>query len=405
MKTPLPALAALCLPLCLSALAPRPACGQELLDQLGELLTVSAFRDQVRAKLGGLSDTEAYYFERPAPGLADTTNRALFNPRLSLFLDVQVGPSVYAFAQARLDRGFDPSDHGAQLRLDEYALRYTPWEDGRLSVQVGKAAAVFGTWTGRHLSWDNPFVNPPLPYDNTTAAADQEVVENRRELGRFDAEEKYEYLPVVWSAAYTTGLTISGRRGKFDYAAEIKNAALSSRPESWDATRIGFDHPSLNARLAYRPSLAWTLGLSAGEGAYLRPEARPDLPSGRGIGDYRQYVLGQDVSFAVGRWQVWAEAMESRFELPRFGNLDTFSYYVEARYKFTPQLFGALRWNQQATADIPGQAASRDSRRVDVAGTYRFTEHMQIKLQYSFLDGDEISGEGSTAAAQFTVRF
>ena len=47
--------------------------------------------------------------------------------------------------------------------MDEYALRFTPWKDGRLNVQIGKAATVFGTWTGRHLSWENPFVNAPLP--------------------------------------------------------------------------------------------------------------------------------------------------------------------------------------------------------------------------------------------------
>ena len=77
-------------------------------------------------------------------------------------------------------------------------------------------------------------------------------------------------------------------------------------------------------------------------------EAEPTLPPGRDIGDYREFVLGQDVSFAWRHLQLWAEFYEARFEVPRVGNADTFAYYyIEAKYKFTPQLFGAIRWNQQ----------------------------------------------------------
>jgi hypothetical protein len=38
--------------------------------------------------------------------------------------------------------------------------------------------------------------------------------------------------------------------------------------------------------------------------------------------------------------QLWAEFYEARFEV-RIGNADTFSYYLEAKYKITSQLFGA----------------------------------------------------------------
>src|SRR6516165_2105078 len=112
------------------------------LDQLDTALTISAFQDNLRARLSGTLDLEFYNFEQPAPGLIDSKSNNLFNPRLTLFLDAQAGSQFYFFAQARLDRGFDPSNHGAQIRLDEYALRMTPWEDGRLTVQIGKFATV-----------------------------------------------------------------------------------------------------------------------------------------------------------------------------------------------------------------------------------------------------------------------
>src|SRR5947207_10160006 len=82
-------------------------------------------------------------------------------------------------------------------------------------------------------------------------------------------------------------------------------------------------------------------------GPYLQSQASSTLPRNGDIEDYRELLLGQDISFAWHHWQLWAEFYETRFEVPRIGNADIFAYYLEAKYKFTPQLFGALRWNQQ----------------------------------------------------------
>ena len=75
------------------------------------------------------------------------------------------------------------------------------------------------------------------------------------------------------------------------------------------------------------------------------------LPRGTSFGDYRQFLLGQDISFALHHLQLWAEFYEVRFQVPRIGDVDTFAYYLEAKYKFTPQFFAALRWNQQLFSD------------------------------------------------------
>jgi hypothetical protein len=384
----------------------------DFFDQLDTALTISAFQDNLRARLSGTLDLEIYHFEQPAPGLIDSQIDTLFNPRLTLFLDAQVGSQIYFFAQSRLDRGFDPSDNGAQIRLDEYALRVTPWDDGRLTVQIGKFATVVGNWVPRHLSWENPFVNAPLVYENVTPIRDKSAP-----LSLFDFiygpyyYKKYAFNPVIWGPSYASGISVSGRLDRFDYAVEMKNASLSSRPESWSVTENGFEDPTVSARVGFRPNEAWNFGFSASEGTYFRDEAEPTLPPGRDIGDYREFVLGQDASFAWHHLQVWTEFYEARFEVPRAGNADTFAYYVEAKYKFTPQFFGAIRWNQQlfdSVTDPSGQSIrwGQNLGRIDVAAAYRFTPHMQLKLQYGFQH--ETTGPGDDnhlLAAQFTVRF
>ena len=410
--------------LLLLAHAPVMTAADDDIERLQDFLTVSAFDGACRVRLSGTIDLEGYQLQQPPPGLLYTGRDQLFNPRLTLFLDAQLGSHVYAFVQSRIDRGFDPGDGDAQIRLDEYAVRVTPWDDGRFSLQIGKFASVAGNWAQRHLTWDNPFITAPVPYENLTGIWDIAAPEGPSELlywahvptGGVSTfgdgySDKILRNPIVWGPSYATGLSVAGRLGRFDYAAEVKNTSLSSRPEAWDATAVGFDHPTFTGRLGYRPNQMWNLGFSASSGAYLLPEAAPTVPAGRSIGDYHEQVLAQDVSFEWHHFQLWAEFYAARFEVPHLGHADSFAYYVEAKYKFTPQLFGALRWNQQVFATIPDGAGGdipwgNDLWRVDAAVGYRFTPHTQLKLQYSFQHEDHAARDlTSLVAAQFTLRF
>lgn len=365
-----------------------------------------------RSDISGLLDLEGYYVDQHPPGLL-FGDISFFNPRLSLFLDVRLGQHWYIGLQGRGDRGFDPkSMPNGQGRLDEYFVRYTPFDDSRLNFQAGKFAMVFGNWVNRHYSWDNPLINAPLPYEYVTTVSDGNTVYgtflNRRGL----VDNKAKWLPVIWGPSYASGGSVFGSIRKFDYAFEIKNASISSRPSVWDATQLGWSNPTLTTRLGYRPDEAWNLGVSASGGAYLLPSAQGSLPSGASISDYRQYSIGQDASYEWHHWQFWEETIASRFQIPDVGNGDTLAYYLEAKYKITTHLFWAERWNQQFFGTVPtgsgNQRAAWDNDvwRIDNALGYRFNRHLQAKLQYSFshLHGDQQQGE-QLVAAQVTAKF
>jgi hypothetical protein len=93
------------------------------------------------------------------------------------------------------------------------------------------------------------------------------------------------------------------------------------------------------------------------------------------------------------------------------GEVRTLAGYAEARYKFTPQFFGALRWNRQLFSTVPDGTGGfvrwgRDLWRIDLAPGYRFSAHTQLKLQYSLQHEDRAARNLShTLAAQYTVRF
>lgn len=396
----------------------------DFFDRLDETLTINAFDGRVRAQFRGLLDFEVYHLDGPVPSLLYSDDDWLQNPRLSLFLDAQIGPYVYVFAQARVDRGYDPNDGDIEVRADEYALRVSPWQDGRFNLQIGKFATVVGNWVAHHHSWENPFITAPLPYENVVGLWDSVAPDStstvlgwahvRTYRGDFSGDEQLDKkmrIPIIWGPSYASGLSVFGRIGKFDYAAEIKNAALSSRPDSWDATQTGWQYPTFSGRVGFRPNEMWSFGLSASNGAYLQPESEPSLAPGHSLDDYREIVIGQDIGFAWHHFQIWAESYEVRFKLPNIGDVDTWAYYIEAKYKITSQLYCALRWNQQVFSDVRDARHNitpwgRDVWEIDSALGYRFTAHTQLKLQYTLQHEDSGPREyGHLIATQFTVRF
>ena len=393
--------------------------GADLLDRVNDALSIRDPQSHFQLQLSGLIDFEGYFIDQRAPGLIETDDSFLFNPRVSLFLDAQWTSHWYFFGQLRIDRGFDPSDQGAQVRLDEYFLRYTPLDHPWISFQVGKFATVVGNWTSRHLSWDNPFINAPLPYENVTGIWDSAAPDDVDDLfawghvGEYDSgdySDKYLRLPIIWGPSYASGFAVLGTIEKFDYALELKNSALASRPESWDVTNVGLEDPTFSGRVGFRPNEMWNFGFSGSAGPYLQSQAGSTLPRNGDIDDYRELLLGQDISFAWHHWQFWAEFYETRFEVPRIGHADVFSYYLETKYKFTPQLFGAVRWNQQVfgTVNDDGKQVQwgNDVWRVDAAVGYRFTNYLQGKLQYSFTRTDsKIQVGEQLIATQFTIKF
>jgi hypothetical protein len=386
-----------------------------VLDKVDESLHVQSSNGFYRTDLNVLLDLEAYYIDRNPPGLLFPTHD-FFNPRLSLYLDTRLGKHFYSLVQARLDRGFDPgSKPDGDARFDEYLVRYTPFDDSRLNFQVGKFATVAGNWVARHDSWNNPFINAPFPYENVFGITDRTVPTSTGVfLGRqTGVDKKAAWLPIIWGPSYATGASIFGLVNKFDYALEIKNASLSSRPTAWDARTVGFDAPTGTGRIGVRPTAAWNIGTSVSYGGYLLPDAEtsPGFPVGKSYGDYTQLTIGQDVSYAWHHWQFWAEAFASRFEMPNASDAETLAYYLEAKFKVTANLFTALRWNQQFFDKIPNGLGGesrwdKDAWRMDAAVGYRFSRHLQAKLQYSYGHEAAAFQQGEQLfAAQLTLKF
>jgi hypothetical protein len=280
---------------------------------------------------------------------------------------------------------------------------------------VGKFATVVGNWVSRHHSWDNPLINAPPPYENVLAMTDPSVPPGPTPFLARKAvpDKKADWVPIVWGPSYAAGASVFGALDRVDYAVELKNASLSSRPSVWDPFETGWGHPTLSGRLGWRPDAAWNLGVSGSGGTYLQDVAgdTPGFPDHASIGDYGQYTLAFDGGYTRHHLQLWGEVFLSRFDVPNVGNADTLAYYLEAKYKLTSGLFVAARWNQQFFGEVTDATGGREAWddaawRVDVGLGYRFTRHLQLKLGYSYNHEDGAAPVGENViAAQVTAKF
>ncbi len=385
-------------------------CAQDVLDDIDRKLTVASRDGAMVADLSLMSDVTFYAQDKPAQGLLFSDNDEYVAPRIAAFLDVGYDEWLVLHAQAAADRGLDPGErsHG-DVRLDELFVEAHVTEAGRLSLRVGKFASSFGGWITRHLAWDNPMITAPLIYEDVlpmtdrTAPLSPPAFASRRNM----VDKQRDWVPIVWGASYTSGASLSAGTDTLDMTIEVKNAALSSRPETWDIFGGGYEtDPSVTGHVRWHPAEAWWFGGSASRGPYLQDDAKPTLPAGKQVDDYDQTTFGVDASYEHRRLQLWAELVHAKFHTPVVDDVEGLSGFVEARYKATAQVWVGARWNQSWFDDAPGSDVSwnRDMRRLDLALGYRHTAHLEVKAQYSLSNqaGREIDGE-HLFAAQFVL--
>ncbi|TAG10362.1 MAG: hypothetical protein EAZ42_03970 [Verrucomicrobia bacterium] len=345
-------------------------------------------------------ETTAWAGDAPTAALLDFHGDSTFiAPRFTLGLDAALGSHWFLHTATRWDRGFDPGERSAgDLRLDELILRFRPLGDARLNLQLGRFPTVFGATANQQDFFDNPFLLAPLPYAQTIgihsrlpgplspAAIAARASGNAPPVSQLDSQN---WASVIWGSSYALGAAVTGSIDHFDYALELKNASLSSHPDSWTLDSGNFSDPTLTARLGYRPTAAWALGLSASKGAYLDESASQALPPGKDLADLQQTTLGLDLRWAHRDLILSGEVIASRFETLDAGDLECLAWFIQARWKAAPGAWLAGRFGQIHFNDARGPADvstpwSPDVWRAEIAAGWQITPHILLKVHHSY---------------------
>ena len=258
------------------------------------------------------------------PGWNQLPNKYVqFNVRnLQLFVDASVDNNITLATKISTNRqsSLDP-------RFLDLELAYaTFWNlaGNSLNISVGKMLTPFGEFTRRQLSPDNPLIGNPLFFYYQTNVSP--VVGYLDKTNASYAQVTYGgSLSTIYQGGYFTGVSAFGSLADdlLEYNVAVMNAPLSSSTNA-----VNFDdEPAFHGRIALRPAIWCTLGISYCYGSFIDDNyVNQFLQAGGGIERFKQNVAGLDVRLSYLYYEVNAEYINNRYNAPYIVSAPSYSW-------------------------------------------------------------------------------
>jgi hypothetical protein len=321
-----------------------------------------------RLLIEGLLDAEGWNTGGQSVNLSRNEGEPAGQGRLRLWAAVQLTDSLQGMALGRFESGhadtyleFDDTE-ATYAQLDEAWVRYTFPTSFRLVAQGGLMTQPIGSFSRRYLSSANPLIGSPANY----------VID------------------------YPAGLSLSGSAGMADFLIAVTDKPLAHQvylPEPSSSPR-----PSIAAGIT--PIVGFRLGAFATWGPYLAPEAEPWLAAGESWRDFDQRIVGFDLQYSRGHFELNGEMTRSLYEVPGQNDERGIVWYLEPKYTWSPRWFGALRLQRSQETQVwmpwitDWYVTDEDSWDVEAGAGYRIDPHTVIKLAYRVERSDEDPDEG-----------
>jgi len=241
---------------------------------------------------------------------------------------------------------------GSEVALEHAWIRWSLPGSMPLVAQAGRMPQPIGGYSRRYLPHQNPLIGAPVTYDIT----------------------------------YPVAIQLTGSAGIADFTVAVSDQPVGH--QIWLPRATSAPRPALAAGVT--PFTGFRIGAYGTWGPYLSDGIQEYIPSGHSWDEYDQSVIGFDVSFSRGHFELFAEMTRSMFEMPGDTDERGIVWYIESRYTWSPRWFTALRIerNYQASSwfPYPGTSAwyitDENSWDIEAGGGFRINPGMLIKASY-----------------------
>jgi hypothetical protein len=402
-------LTALAAGLILTAVTPWPASAQGLpegpVSAFGGRLAVGA---EVSASVGGV-DHSAYF------NYTDYEHNTLRMFRLALSAAWRPVNRVELIGEVRTEDLNVIRPYAAYVRV-------RPWANVPLDLQAGLIPPSFGAYGRRgYQASDNALAGYPLAYQYLTALRPDAVPATLGDLVGMRArgwrltypigsQEPGPGVPLVSAFRWDTGIQGHWQGNLLDVTASVTTGTLAD-PQGSDNN----DGKQLSGRVALRPLAGLVIGGSAARGDFFDSAVIDALPAGS-YGSPAQTAYGADAEYSRDRWLVRGELVWSHWELPIVAretstDLDALGAWVEARYRVTPRIVVAARFDRLGFSRVeagPAFSPTWDARvrRYEVDGSYYLQRNLAVRLavQHNDREGGRVT-ERTYIAGQLAYWF
>tara|TARA_R110002050_G_scaffold2220_2_gene13353 strand:+ start:65211 stop:66413 length:1203 start_codon:yes stop_codon:yes gene_type:complete len=233
-------------------------------------------------------------------------------PQVNLFLFAPINDDF--FAEARLQ-----SDTWGTGTLSDprFTLANITWAKpgNSYAISAGRFVNPVGFYSKRNLIQDRTIFELPLSYSYFTNISDQRGYwPLAGEQGAYTSSDVG--LTTIYFGGYATGVLLDWQI-KPDRV-RLETAVTSAAPASAE-NYTNLANAAILTHLTLNPNIYWQLGVSGSYGSFMRQSNinafyRPYNP----LEQYRQAILGVDVKYAFGFWEIVSEAIYSNWTVPSY---------------------------------------------------------------------------------------
>jgi hypothetical protein len=255
--------------------------------------------------LQGLADAETWSTDGRSELFSRNDGKTAGLGRLRLWAAAQLTERLQGVALGEAAGGSAYEEGRTESVLEQAYLRYTAPVPLRLVIEAGQVTLPFGNFARRYFSQANPLIGEPLGYE----------------------------------VSYPLGVQVNGAVARFDYMVAALDGPLTrqeylSKPASSVRPAVA---------LGVTPITGLRLGTYLTRGPYLGRDTDTFLPSGSSLRDFDEEILGLDLQFSRGHFELNGEYTRSRLQIPGSPSATGRIAYLEPKYTWSPRWFTALR--------------------------------------------------------------
>lgn len=357
-----------------------------------------AFGGEVAAVIGP-ADTTAFF------NYTDYEHNALRVARLRLSAEWRMRPVLSVVGEVR-------SENASDVEVAALYLRWTPWEVGPLTVQVGRVPPVIGAFARRAYGRDNVVAGSPLAYQYLVSLRPDALPATADDLLRMrargwrpsypvGAQSIATGVPLVSASRWDTGVQLHWQQSRWELS-----AAVTRGSPAVPVVRETNGGLQWAGRAAARLPAGVTVGVSGARGQWIDDRALSLVPDAWRTHS-TQRVWAIDAEYGTGRWLLRAEWLRSRFELPLVAapdptlTLAAWSGFGELRYRPHARWQVAARLDRLQfgrLTDATGAAVPWDYpvRRVEAMLGFRATRQIEARAgwQHNWRPGSRSARRG-----------
>jgi hypothetical protein len=299
----------------------------------------------------GLQDLEVFKTDSNSRLLSKKEGELAGAGRLRLWAAAEFTRGFQAVLLGRVEGGEANRESETNANIEQAFLRFVAPGSAHLMIDAGRIVVPVGNFSKRYLSTVNPLIGAPDSYD----------------------------------VSYPEGVVATGKASFFDYRVGAIDRPLANAnyvPPGDKAWRPALD-------IGFTPVIGLRLGAYATEGPYLGHAIEPMLPAGERWREFDQQVVGLELEFSRGYFELNGDLAFSAYDVPTRGSRSRGqAWFLEPKYTWSPRLFTALRVEKndypyiQPVDNTFWIAQNVTFHDVEVGLGWRFTPDLVVKASY-----------------------